>query len=59
MKEFTNEELKIKIMEITRYWTNSRRELRQILYENGVNSNPGWTEEDILNGFKTLLYKQN
>ena len=32
-----------------------RQDLRQILYENGVPSNPGWTEDDIVRAFRQLL----
>ena len=34
-----------------------RQDLRQILYENGVMSNPGWTEDDIVRAFRSLLSK--
>jgi hypothetical protein len=32
-----------------------RQDLRQILYENGMRSNPGWTEDDIIRAFRKLL----
>ena len=32
-----------------------RQDLRQILYENGMLSNPGWTEENIIHAFRKLL----
>lgn len=32
-----------------------RNQLRQILTNNGVDSNPGWTEDDITMAFATLL----
>jgi hypothetical protein len=32
-----------------------RQDLRQILYENGVPSNPGWTEDDIVRAIRQLL----
>lgn len=32
-----------------------RQNLRQLLYENGVRSNPGWTEDDIVRAFRGLL----
>lgn len=39
------------------YWTEFRKELRQILYENGVASNPCWGEKDILDALRKLLKK--
>lgn len=32
-----------------------RQGLRQLLAENGVGSNPGWTTDDILKAFRGLL----
>ena len=32
-----------------------RQDLRQVLYENGVPSNPGWTEDNIVQAFRQLL----
>lgn len=34
-----------------------RKELRQLLNDCGVKSNPGWSEEDIVQAFKGLLKK--
>jgi hypothetical protein len=35
-----------------------RQDLRQLLYEHGVMSNPGWTETDIVDAFRKLLQKK-
>lgn len=32
-----------------------RRDLCQVLADNGVPSNPGWTEDDIVRAFRQLL----
>lgn len=32
-----------------------RRDLRQLLYEYGVRSNPGWTEENIVQALRKIL----
>ena len=34
-----------------------RRELRQLLMEHGVASNPGWSEHNIVEAFRDLLRK--
>lgn len=36
-----------------------RRDLRQLLFEHGVFSNPGWSEEDIVDAFRQLLISKN
>ena len=35
--------------------TKFRQDLRQLLHEHGVASNPGWTEDDIVLAFRKLL----
>ena len=35
-EEFTNEELKKEILELTAYWTKFRKELRQILHTTAI-----------------------
>jgi hypothetical protein len=32
-----------------------RRDLRQLLHDNGIGSNPGWTEADIIDAFRKEL----
>lgn len=41
--------------ELMHSFAQFRQDLRQILYEHGVLSNPGWTEEDIVRAFRQLL----
>lgn len=41
--------------ELMRSFVKFRQELRQLLADNGVASNPGWTEDDIVNAFRQLL----
>jgi len=38
-------------------FTKFRQELRQLLADNGVPSNPGWSENDIINALRGLLNK--
>ena len=41
--------------ELMRSFVKFRQDLRQILFENGVPTNPGWTEDDIVLAFRNLL----
>lgn len=36
-------------------WGAFRRELRQILHEQGVRSNPGWSDDDVTQAFRKLF----
>ena len=36
-------------------WTKFRREMRQILHENGIRTNPGWTEKNIVDAMRELI----
>ena len=35
-----------------------RHDLRQLLWEVGIGSNPGWTEDDIVNAFRKIIKKR-
>ena len=41
--------------ELAHSFATFRQDLRQILADNGVPSNPGWTEDDIVRAFRQLL----
>lgn len=38
-------------------WVKFRQALRQVLYYNGIPSNPGWTEDCIVDAFSKALAK--
>ena len=44
---------------LARAFAEFRMNLRQILFENGVVSNPGWSEDDILASLRQLLGKRD
>lgn len=41
--------------DILREWGAFRRAIRQLLHEQGVRSNPGWTEHDILDALRKMV----
>lgn len=43
------------IHQLSNAFVQFRRALRDLLGKHGVPSNPGWSELDIIDGFKTLL----
>jgi len=43
------------IQQLESSFAKFRQDLRQILADNGVPSNPGWTEDDIVRAFRQLL----
>ena len=42
-------------MDMMQAFSRFRQDLRQVLADNNVPSNPGWTEDDIVRAFKQLL----
>jgi hypothetical protein len=35
-------------------WGKFRRAIRQVLYENGIKSNPGWSDDNVVDGIRQL-----
>ncbi len=58
MKEFTTDELKAEINGIVAELVELRQGIRGILHENGIGSNPCWTNQDIINGVKQLAGRE-
>jgi len=50
MKDLTLDEISF-----ARAFAEFRMNLRQILHDHGIPSNPGWSEDDILQAIKTLI----
>ena len=62
--DLQNRELQVKdeahkeLMAMLKELADFRKSLRQLLEENGIPSNPGWTEQNIVDAFKSLLSKK-
>lgn len=64
MQEVISETIEIREVEvptepdlILKAFGELRRELRQLLHDNGVRSNPGWTDESIVDALRKMITK--
>lgn len=51
----SDDSLRTEVDGVIKQWAAFRQEVRQILHENGVRSNPGWTEENIIFALRELI----
>ncbi len=54
-RDLTASEKDTEYQEIMKQWVKFRKDLRNLLGEHKVYSSLGWTEQDIVNGFKRLI----
>ena len=41
--------------DILKAWGKFRQEIRQILHENGIRSNPGWSDQNVIDGLREMV----